>query len=132
MGALVLTAVLVFGARQEPGTVTLKNGTIVKTVKEGSGPTPGPKDVVSIHYKAKLPDDTVLTETSRDDKPVSASLDSYCPCIAEGLQRVKSGGSANLVCPPSTLGGAPVKGKKFPKNATLVIEVELVDVSAPK
>lgn len=131
MTALVLV-LLVIGARQEPGTVTLKNGTIVKTVKEGTGPTPGPKDVVSLQYRAKLPDDTVLAETKREEKPVSAALDSYCPCLAEGLQRVKSGGAVNLVCPPSTLEGAPVKGTRLPKNATVIIEVELVDVAAPK
>ncbi|MGV3621676.1 MAG: FKBP-type peptidyl-prolyl cis-trans isomerase [Archangium sp.] len=131
MLSLVL-ALLVVGARQEPGTVTLKNGTIVKTVKEGTGPTPGPKDVVSIHFRARLPDDSVITETNREEKPTSAALDSYCPCIAEGLQRVKSGGAVNLVCPPSTTEGAPVKGKKVPKGSTVVIEVELFDVAAPK
>lgn len=129
---VMCAAGLALAAEQEPGTETLKSGVIVTTVKEGTGPTPGPKDEVTVHFRGALPDGAELIASNRDEKPVTFKLDAMSPCWAEGLQRVKSGGTAKLVCPPATAKGAPLKGRKPPKNATLVYEVELLEVSAPK
>lgn len=132
MTALLFALVMAAGAQQEPGSVTLKNGTIVTTLKAGTGPTPGPKDLVTVHYKASLPEGAPFDDTHRAGKPVTFKLNELCPCWAEGLQRVRSGGSAKLVCLPSTTGGAPVDAKKVPPNATVVFEVDLLEVAVPK
>lgn len=132
MNALVLAGLMLLGAEQEPGTVTLKSGVIVKTIKEGTGAAPTAKDSVKAHYRGTLPDGTEFDSSYKRGKPLVFKLAQVIPCWTEGMQRVKVGGSARFVCPPSTAYGKKGAGTKVPPDATLVFDVELLEVISPE
>ena len=61
-------------------------------------------------------------------EPATFPLGQVIPCWTEGVQQIKVGGKSRLVCPPSLAysdRGAPPKIKP---GATLVFEVELLDI----
>jgi FKBP-type peptidyl-prolyl cis-trans isomerase FkpA len=53
-------------------------------------------------------------------------------CWVEGLQKMKPGGKAKLVCPPELAYGDKGAGEMILPGATLAFEVELLEVLAPK
>jgi FKBP-type peptidyl-prolyl cis-trans isomerase FkpA len=67
-------------------------------------------------------DNTYKRGAAEEDK-----LSHYIKCLVEGVQLMKPGGKARLVCPPETALGKEAFGL-VPPNATLVYEVELLEV----
>jgi FKBP-type peptidyl-prolyl cis-trans isomerase FkpA len=115
-------------ARQEPGTVTTRSGLIFMSLKEGSGRSPAATDVVKVHYRGTLPDGREFDSSYQRGAPATFALDRVIPCWTEGMQRMKVGGKARLVCPPSIAYGERGAGGVIPPNATLVFEVELLGI----
>ena len=98
-------------------------------VKEGSGAQPGPRDVVRVHYRGTFPDGREFDSSYGRGQPAEFPLDRVIKCWTEGLQRMKVGGSAKLVCPPAiAYGERGVGGGVIPPNATLHFDVELLAV----
>jgi len=104
-------------------------GAIVRTVKPGTGATPQPTDRVEVHYTGKLLDGTVF-DTSRkgDQKPVTFPLNGVIKCWTEGVQQMKVGGKSRLVCPSDVAYGERGAPPKIKPGATLVFEVELLEI----
>jgi len=118
----------VWAAEQEPNTVTLESGVIVKTLKEGSGPSPTAADSVKVHYRGTLTSGTEFDSSYKRGEPATFPLKAVIKCWTDGVQKMKVGGKAQLVCPPETAYGAKGAGKKVPPNATLVFEIELLEI----
>ena len=55
-------------------------------------------------------------------------MNAVIPCWTEGVQKMKVGGKARLVCPPEIAYGAQGAGGVIPPNAALIFEVELLDI----
>ena len=53
------------------------------------------------------------------------------PCWSEGVGKMKAGGKARLVCPSDLAYGDQGRPPVIPGGATLVFEVELLEVKAP-
>lgn len=116
-------------AAQEPGAVRTESGLIYKETQPGTGPSPTPHDVVKVHFRGTLIDGKEIDSSYKHDTPAMLPLENVIPCWTEGLQRMKVGGKARLVCPSDIAykdRGAPphVKG-----GATLVFEVELLEIT---
>jgi FKBP-type peptidyl-prolyl cis-trans isomerase FkpA len=94
----------------------------------GSGTPPGPSDTVKVHYVGSLKDGTVFDGAHAKGRAALIPLASAVRCWTQALARMKPGGKARFVCPPGMAYGAKGKAPRIPPNATLVYDVELVDV----
>ncbi len=115
-------------AQQQPGTVTTQSGLIYTPLKEGSGASPAATDVVKVHYRGTLPDGKEFDSSYSRGQPAEFPLNRVIKCWTEGVQKMKVGGKARLVCPPGIAYGERGAGGVIPPNATLNFEVELLDI----
>ena len=76
----------------------------------------------------KLIDGTVFDSSRKRGEPVEFSLGGVIPCWTEGLQRMKVGERAQLVCPAAIAYGPEGRPPTIPGGATLVFDVELLEV----
>lgn len=95
----------------------------------GSGASPKATDTVVVHYRGKLPDGTEFDSSYKRGKPAKFKLDQVIPCWTEGLQLMKPGGKAKLICPADMAYGAQGVPGVIKGGATLIFEVDLVSVS---
>ena len=110
--------------------VTTSTGLQFIEVEAGSGPAPQPGDVVSVHYTGMLTDGTVFDSSRESNQPIQFPLGEgrVIPGWDEGIAMMREGGKARLVIPPDLGYGEQGAGGVIPPNATLVFDVELVDV----
>jgi FKBP-type peptidyl-prolyl cis-trans isomerase FkpA len=118
-------------AAAEPGAIRLASGVIYRITREGTGATPDATDIVTVRMLGKYVDGKVFDESASGDKPVSVILDKTIPCFQEGVQHMKAGSKAQLVCPPDLAYGDSVKAGGVRPNATLVFDVELLEIEKP-
>ncbi|MBE2211624.1 MAG: FKBP-type peptidyl-prolyl cis-trans isomerase [Xanthomonadaceae bacterium] len=115
---------------KKPGVVTTASGLQYQVISEGKGPKPGAGDAVKVKYKGTLLDGKEFDSTeAHGGEPAVLPLDRVIPGWAEGI-RLMPVGSKYKFWIPSNLGyGEQVPpGAPFPPNATLVFDVELVDI----
>jgi FKBP-type peptidyl-prolyl cis-trans isomerase FkpA len=115
-------------ASKEKGAVKTGSGLIYLSLKEGSGASPKPSDKVKVNYRGALVDGTEFDSSYKRGKPAEFPLDKVIKCWTEGVQMMKQGGKAKLVCPSEIAYGEKGYGNAIPPNATLVFEVELLEV----
>jgi FKBP-type peptidyl-prolyl cis-trans isomerase FkpA len=108
-------------------TITTKSGLQYTSLKEGTGAAPKPTDTVSVNYRGKLLNGREFDSSYKYGRPAEFQLDSVIKCWTEGLQMMKVGGKAILVCPPNIAYGDEGSGS-VPRFATLTFEVELLDI----
>ena len=115
-------------AAKEKGALKSDSGLVYLSLKEGKGAGPGPSDTVKVNYRGSLPDGREFASTFSKGKPIELRLDGAVKCWNEALQKMKTGGKAKLVCPPETAYGETGAGDLILPYATLVFEVELLEV----
>ena len=113
---------------QEKGAVKLPSGVIYIPVKEGTGLNPKATDMVKVHYHGTFPDGKVFDSSVDRGTPAEFPLGGVIPCWTEGVQKIKVGGKARLVCPSDTAYGDQGAGGAIPGGATLIFEVELMEI----
>jgi FKBP-type peptidyl-prolyl cis-trans isomerase FkpA len=109
------------GAKQTP------TGLVYSEVKAGTGPSPAATDTVKVHYHGTLTDGTVFDSSVERKEPATFQLSGVIPCWTEGVQMMKVGGKAKLVCPSSIAYGDQGQGPIKP-GSTLIFEVELLGI----
>ena len=115
-------------AALEKGAVVTPTGLIFFPVKEGSGASPGPNDRVWVRYRGTLVNGKEIDSSDKNGKPAEFRLNGVISCWSEGLQKMKPGGRAQLVCPAKLAYGQTGKGYDILPDAALVFQVELVAV----
>ena len=115
-------------AAKEKGAVKTASGLIYLPIKEGSGARPAATDRVKVNYRGTFVDGKEFDSSYAAGKPVELQLDKVIKCWSEGIQLMKAGGKARLICPPELAYGERGTGMVIPPNATLVFEIELVEV----
>lgn len=121
--------VLLEKAAQEKGAQKLPSGVIYKELQAGSGPSPKATDTVAVHYRGTLMTGEEFDSSYKRNQVAEFPLNGVIPCWTEGLQKMKVGGKAKLVCPAAkAYGDRPPPGSKIPPGAVLQFEVELVGI----
>jgi FKBP-type peptidyl-prolyl cis-trans isomerase FkpA len=116
-------------AAAEPGAVRTPSGMIYRELKTGSGDSPKATDTVKVHYRGTLLDGTEFDSSYRRNEPAQFPLNGVIACWTEGVQKMKTGGKAVLVCPSSLAYGDQGR-PSIPGGATLVFEIELLEIVA--
>ncbi len=103
-------------------------------LKEGTGNPPKVGDSVRVLYKGMLIDGTVFDEEANAKAGMSFRLGRGLVIEGwdQGLKLVKPGGRILLIIPPSLAYGTRGDPPNIPGNATLLFEVELLDVNRPE
>jgi FKBP-type peptidyl-prolyl cis-trans isomerase FkpA len=114
-------------AAAEKGAVKSASGLIYKELRAGSGSSPKTSDRVSVNYRGTLVNGTEFDSSYKRGQPAQFPLDGVIPCWTEGVQKMKVGGKAQLVCPSDIAYGEQGTGN-IPGGATLIFEVELLDI----
>ena len=111
----------------EPKEEKTASGIGVTTLKEGSGANPKASDTVKVHYRGTLENGQEFDSSYKRGQPATFPLTRVIPCWTEGVQKIKVGGKAKLVCPPNlAYGNQNVPG--IPPGSTLNFEVELLEI----
>src|SRR5215469_14609780 len=115
-------------------TMTTSSGLQITDIKLGTGAAPKPGQTCVVHYTGWL------YENGAKGKKFDSSVDRGQPfafpigqgrVIAgcdEGVATMKPGGKRTLIIPPSLGYGARGAGGVIPPNATLIFDVELLEV----
>jgi FKBP-type peptidyl-prolyl cis-trans isomerase FkpA len=110
--------------------VTTPSGLVYEDLVTGNGAVAAPGQTVTVHYTGWLTDDTKFDSSRDRNEPFVFPLGagSVIPGWDEGVTGMKVGGRRKLTIPPQLGYGAHGAGGVIPPNATLVFEVELLDV----
>ncbi len=110
-----------------PGAVKTDSGLIYHEDRAGTGASPKETDTVKVNYRGTLVDGTEFDSSYKRNEPAQFPLNGVIRCWTEGVQKMKVGGKATLVC-PSDLAYGDQGRPSIPGGAALIFEVELLDV----
>ena len=113
---------------KEKGAKTLPSGVIFIEEKAGTGDAPKATDKVKVHYTGKLMDGTVFDSSVERGQPATFPLNQVIKCWTEGVQQMKPGGKAKLVCPADVAYGERGAPPKIKPGSTLTFDVELLEI----
>ena len=117
-------------AAAEPGATRAASGLVYRELAAGTGPSPKATDKVRVNYRGTLTNGTEFDSSYKRNTPLEIPLNQVIPCWTEGMQKMKVGGKAKLVCPSDIAYGD--QGRPgIPPGATLVFEVELLGINPP-
>jgi FKBP-type peptidyl-prolyl cis-trans isomerase FkpA len=119
-----LSAAYLEKAAAAPGAVKTPSGLIYRELRAGTGTSPRATDTVKVNYRGTLVDGRKFD--SNDD--AKFPLNQVIPCWTEGVQKMKVGGKAELVCPSNIGYGERGMPPDIPGGATLVFEIELLGI----
>ena len=113
---------------KEKGVKTLDNGAMIKLSKKGKGRSPSASSTVKVHYEGKLTDGTKFDSSYDRGEAFTVPLTSVISCWTKGVQQMRPGAEATLVCPADTAYGNRPVGT-IPPNSVLVFKIELLEVN---
>jgi len=119
-------------AAAEKGATKTASGLIYSEITPGKGEQPKATDKVKVHYKGTLTDGTVFDSSIERGQPATFPLNGVIKCWTEGVQMMKVGGKSKLVCPSDIAYGDHGSPPKIKPGATLVFEVELLEIVQPE
>ncbi|MDR3184235.1 MAG: FKBP-type peptidyl-prolyl cis-trans isomerase [Prevotellaceae bacterium] len=118
--------------KAKEGVVALPSGLQYKLLTEGAGIKPTEKDTVKVHYRGTLLDGTEFDSSYERGEPATFPLTGVIKGWTEGLQQIGEGSKAEFYIPDSLAYGERGSGQKITPNATLIFEVELLEVRKAK
>jgi FKBP-type peptidyl-prolyl cis-trans isomerase FkpA len=113
--------------------ITTDTGLRYQDLKSGSGEVAtGRGQTVIVHYTGWLEDETKFDSSRDRNEPFSFPMECgyVIPGWDEGVKGMQVGGVRRLVIPPELGYGAQGAGGVIPPNATLLFEIELLEISS--
>ncbi|MCS7025410.1 MAG: FKBP-type peptidyl-prolyl cis-trans isomerase [Bryobacteraceae bacterium] len=114
----------------QAGAQKTESGAIFFDLVPGAGPSPKATDIVKVHYRGTLINGTEFDSSYKRNQPAEFPLTGVIRCWTEGLQKMKIGGKARLVCPAELAYGDQGR-PSIPPGSALIFEVELLGISTP-
>lgn len=116
---------------KKPGVVTTPSGLQYKVIKDGTGSSPKPSDVATVHYEGRLLNGQVFDSSYKKGEPAQFQPVQVIPGWKEALPMMKTGAQWELYI-PSALAYGPRGTPTIPPNSTLIFKVELLGVNGGK
>ena len=116
-------------AATEAKATKTDSGIVYIETTAGTGASPAATDRVKVHYRGALTNGTEFDSSYARNEPAVFPLNGVIRCWTEGVQRMKVGGKARLVC-PSDLAYGDRGNEAIPGGAALVFEIELLEIVA--
>ena len=114
---------------KKPNVKTTASGLQYEVIQEGKGPKPKADDVVRVNYKGMLLDGQEFDNSARNGGPAEIPLQAVVPGWREGVTLMPVGSKYRFWIPGKLGYGDKVPpGAPMGPNATLVFEVELLDI----
>ncbi|WP_223549229.1 peptidylprolyl isomerase [Aestuariivivens sp. NBU2969] len=106
------------------------SGLRYQIIQKGDGTKAEKGKTVSVHYKGQLADGTVFDSSYKRNQPIDFALGvgQVIPGWDEGIGLLKVGDKARFVIPSHLAYGSAGAGGVIPPNATLIFDVELMNV----
>jgi FKBP-type peptidyl-prolyl cis-trans isomerase FkpA len=113
--------------------VKTDSGLLYIETTAGTGAAPTGTDRVKVHYRGTLIDGTEFDSSYARNEPAEFPLADVIGCWTEGVQHMKVGGKARLVC-PSDLAYGDRGNEAIPGGSVLVFDIELLEIvgAAPR
>jgi len=112
------------------GFDSTESGLRYQIIQKGTGIKAEKGKTVSVHYKGQLPDGTVFDSSYKRNQPIDFGLGmgQVISGWDEGIQLLNVGDKARFVIPSDLAYGSRGAGGVIPPDATLIFDVELMDV----
>ncbi len=116
--------------KAKPEVTTTETGLQYKVITAGTGEMPKADDKVTVHYRGTLIDGTEFDSSYKRNQPATFPVKGVIAGWTEALQLMQKGAKWQLVIPAKLGYGANGAPPNIPGNATLIFEVELLDIEA--
>ena len=107
---------------------TTDSGLQYEVITEGKGAKPGATDMVKVHYTGSLLNGQVFDSSVQRGTPAQFGVHQVIPGWTEALRMMSVGSKYKLYIPARLAYGENGAGDRIPPNATLIFEVELLDI----
>ncbi len=114
------------GAKE--GVITTESGLQYEVLEEGDGAMPGATDRVSIHYRGTLLDGTEFDSSHERGMPAEFGVNGVIAGFTEALMLMNVGSKHRVVIPGDLAYGPGGSGDVIGPNATLIFELELLEI----
>jgi FKBP-type peptidyl-prolyl cis-trans isomerase FklB len=114
------------------GIITTTSGLQYEIIKKGTGPKPKLTDTVICHYTGTLLNGTVFDSSYKRNSPASFPVNGVIKGWTEALQLMETGSKWKLYIPSNLAYGSRGAGNAIGPGATLVFEIELLEIKKTK
>jgi len=105
------------------------SGLYYEIIEAGSEERAGEDDSVKVHFSGEIVDGRAFADTTGSDAP-TLPVSGYMKGFGEGVQMIGPGGKIKLYIPGDLgFGPNPPRGSGIPPDATLIMDVELIEIN---
>lgn len=115
--------------RNRSGVIELRGGVLVESIsRSDTDIKPGPRSIVTCHYKGSTIDGHVFDETYTSGCPAAFRVNELIPGFQIALVNMSVGDHCRAFIPSEMGYGSISMGRDIPADSTLIFEIELIAV----